>query len=474
MIIVTAKVGWPGKQDNTMNCVFPKALWYYLGAHRSFQLPSLNFGFMRISSLVGFLTGCTALFLLQSCGSDNPPSGSKGKESGSATAIEKAAPAANSIQYFFYLESSKSVEAYIAPANTRFHHAVNALQAFLNTHPSRKSFSIREIANMTYDVFPDASNEEVNRYFANLTPKAVEKHAAAAKANQSTSDLSQVIATVLEKTGPNDVSVLVSDCVVDTKNNGNNLASQQSYVQTLMNDQTHKSPLAVLILRDTSEFRNGTYYPPAGGRETLNGYRPYFMILAGQPVVVQQLAAGLAARPPFYAQSVLLGPQAPTPPATLLPPLGGLEYYAADPDGARNLIAKKARLSGPAKNFVLRLEADLSQVAATEADKLDPASYEVTPAHYQLRIEAKPHNNFTHVFTLSSPTLGAAHAVSVKMKNTLPQWIARYSSTHTGPIGGNPDQMDRTYGLQYLINGFADGLNALPYRFEMKPVQVMR
>ena len=430
---------------------------------------------MRIGYFPVLLAGFAALGCFSSCTSETDSDITSPPAPAPQTTQPNRAPLTSNLNYYFYLESSKSVEAYIAPANTRFHHAVNALQAFLNTHPSRKSFSIREIANIAYDVFPNASNKQVNQYFANLTPGAVEKHALAAKANQGTSDLSQVIATVLEKTGPNDVSVLVSDCVVDTKDNGNNLASQQSYVQTIVNDRSRKSPLAVLILRDTSEFRNGTYYPPAGGSEKINGFRPYFMILTGPPATVQKLAAELAARNPFYAQSVLIGPQAATPAATLLAPLGGLEYYAADPDGARNGIAKKARLSGPQKNFVLQLEADLSHVAATETDKLDTAHYEVAPANYRLSIRPHPRpGRYTHVLTLTSPSLGASHQVSVKMKNRLPTWVMQYSSTYTGPIQKKPEEHAKTYGLQYLIRGLAEGLNPTPYVFELKPVQVVR
>lgn len=430
---------------------------------------------MRVLSLPVLLAGFTAVFCFAGCQSE-PLEGTGKPEpdpqrSAGGGAISGNAP--SSLNYYFYLESSASINAYVAPANTRFHHAINRLQAFLNTHPSRKSFNIREIANIAYDVYPNANTEQVNRYFSNLTPDAIRKRADAAKANRTTSDLSQVIATVLEKNGANDVSVLVSDCVVDTKNNGNNLASQQSYVQSIVNDRARKSPIAALILRDTSEFRNGEYYPPAGGKETLNGYRPYFMILVGPPTAIGQLATELAAREPFYAQSVLLGPKAPTPATTLLPPMGGLEYYTADPDGAKNGIAKKARLSGPGKNFVLQVEADLSQVSATETDKMNPANYEVTPA-YRSAIQSKPRGRYTHVFTLTSPTLGPDHAVSVKMKSTLPAWVGRYSSTHTGSIKNNPAEMSKTYGLQYLIRGFAEGFNPTPYLFELKPVQVMR
>ncbi len=430
--------------------------------------------FMRILPSLVLPAAFTAVFCLTGCRSD-PPVGTGAPDpqlTAGSGPVSGNTPA--SLNYYFYLESSLSINAYIAPANTRFHHAVNQLQAFLNTHPSRKSFSIREISNIAYDVFPNATDAQVAAYFSNLTPAALQKHAAAAKANRTTSNLSQIIATMLEKTGPDDVSVLVSDCVVDTKDNGNNLASQQSQVQTMVSRRMSKSPLAALVLRDTSEFRNGEYYPPAGGKEILTGYRPYFLILTGPPTVVQQLATGLAARAPFYAQSVLLGPKAAPPATTLLPPMGGLEYYASDPESARNLIAKKARLSGPGKNFVLQIEADLSQVAATETDKQNPENYEVTPANYRLAIQPKTHGRYTHVFTLTSATLGPDHQVAVKMKSTLPNWVAQSSSTHTGFIKNNPAEMSKTYGLQYLIRGFAEGFNPSPYLFEMKQIQVRR
>lgn len=376
--------------------------------------------------------------------------------------------------YNFYLETSTSMLPYVAPPNTRFRNAVNQLQVFLNTRKGRQSFSIREIANIPYDVYPNATDAQVAQYFANLTPEAIGKRLRAAGANGATSDLSQIIATVLEKTGNTDVSALISDFVVDTKSTGNDLNSQQSHIQTIVNRRLAKTPLAALILRDTTEFRNGAYYPPNGGKEAISGYRPYFILLVGPPTAISTIAAELESRAPFFAQSVLLGPPAPTPAATLLPPLGGLDYYAADPESAKNLTAKKARLGGPGKNFVLRLEADLSNVIATEDYKRNVENYEVSPAQYSLQVTAQPHGRYTHVFTLTSPTLGAGHTVSIKLKNQLPSWVGQYGTTYAGPLKAKFPEMSRTYGLQYLIRGFAEGLNPTPYLATFQPVTVSR
>ncbi|RYD53007.1 MAG: hypothetical protein EOP52_02345 [Sphingobacteriales bacterium] len=406
---------------------------------------------------------------LQSCTADPPATGTTATGT-TAAATTQPFPA---LHYQFYLETSSSTDAYLSAGTTRFNSAINQLQAVLNTHEGRKSFSIYEIANVAYEVFPNATDEQVATYFSNLSKAAVDKHAAG-KASRTTSDLSTILATVLNATGPDDLSVLVSDCVVDTKTNGSNLASQQSHLQTIVSRRFGKSPLAALILRDTSAFRNGIYYPPAGGSEKITGDRPYFIILLGPPTAITRLSDELAARQPFYAQSVLLGPKAATPAATLLPPAGGLEYYAADPESAKSLIAKKARRNGPANNFVLQVEADLSAVPATESYKMNPSNYEVTPAGYEIKVTAKAHGRYTHVLQLSNPTLGAAHTVGVKLKNSLPVWVGQYSSEDPGPISKKPAEWAKTYGLAYLIRGFAEGFNPTPYIFELPPVQVTR
>lgn len=408
----------------------------------------------RLLLILPFLIGC--------CGQPTPPN-YQALDSSNKTEEIKTAP---TIKVF--VENSGSMDGYVKGA-TDFENAVYSYLSDLQLadlgvkKDSISSKNSMELYYINSKVLPFAP--DVKAFINALEPTVFRQRGG----NRGTSDMSEIIDTILAQTEDNDVSVFVSDCIFSPGNQyrvrdnaDEYIVAQQIGIKSHIVEKLAKNPdFSIVVMRLTSQF-NGIYYNKFDERQQINNERPFYMWLMGDraylKTILDEVALTQIKGKGVQNLFMISKPVSAVPYNISLPQPGNGKYEIAKSE--QNAITN-AKTDGKGGNsrFQVGISVDFSNILLPDEYLMNPDNYVVSNKAYGVEITKYSGPNqgrYTHTIKLNllQPVLSKG-TVKISLKNTLPQWINDYTD-ESGLDIHSVGAMEKTYGLKYLLGGVYD------------------
>ena len=290
---------------------------------------------------------------------------------------------------------------------------------------------------------------------------------------RGTSDMSNIIDTIISQTGENEVSILVSDCIFSpgkkykVKDNADEyIVAQQIGIKShIVEKLAQDSDFAIVVMRLTSQF-NGIYYNKFDDRQLINNERPFFMWIMGQRshlnTILKQVDLGQIKGKGVQNIFMISKPLNTIPYSLSLPQPGNGKYEIAKSD-AHTIANAKTDGKGGNSRFQVGISVDFSKILLPDEYLMNPDNYSVSNKAYGIEISKYTGPNqsrYTHTIKLNllQPILSKG-AVKISLMNTWPQWIDEYTDESGLDINAQ-GAMEKTYGLKFLLGGVYDAYSS--------------
>ena len=388
----------------------------------------------------------------------------------------------------FYLERSGSMTPYDSPNGDGSFKA--AIVQMLNNLPGNNEDNKIYVVNSSINAYPDGFSKFISDTNIFEATKGI--------GDPSYTDFGAIFTQLLDKTGEDELSILVSDMIYSTKdmigiNPQKVFAEAQGMANAVFKKQVQDK--AMLIVKMNGSF-SGPYYcynSPKGGK-SYTGRRPYYIVVVGSNQNIVRLTKDKNYLPfsnfselkgyenmylfetddvykPYYSFMLsnpdIRGRFAPEHgKETQIKDLTDMEV---DRNSGDIRLALAVDLSGmlidkdyltDVKNYQIDSDDKLEIKEIREINKND-----ITPA------EKKYIGSATHIFILGMNEIKNDQHVEIKLLNNLPSWIEETSSDDDTNVGvGNFSQT--TFGLKYLMQGiynsYKKNSKQNPYYFELE------
>ena len=175
-----------------------------------------------------------------------------------------------------YMENSGSMYGYVdIKQKSMFQQAVNKFLADIQTTGISKNFHLNYINESIID-----RGNDIDKFVENITASDIKK----APGNKTTTDLADMLKTVLENTSNDTVSIFISDCIFSPGRVNDPVAylnDQRTKILKNFSAYLDKNPnTMVMIYQLTSPFK-GTYYDYQNRGRQYEGDRPFYFIVIG-------------------------------------------------------------------------------------------------------------------------------------------------------------------------------------------------
>ena len=268
--------------------------------------------------------------------------------------------------------------------------------------------------------------------------------------NLGTSDIADVIKSVMQKTDDHTISLLVTDGIFSPgkgKNAQQYIVNQEIGIKNSFATFLEKEKNAAVIVYQLSSQFDGIYYDKIDTKIPFIGQRPFYIWVIGK---AKHLVALTRAVPEskFNGQgvqnvfSIMPGNQQVK--YAVNPSIGKFKKSKKDPQKTIESLEKDSH-TGKVKFAV---NVDFSGLLLDENYLLDTANYE-NSSKYALEIKPSSTKNmgYTHVLNFSSDKVYKG-TVSIKLKDKCPDWVERVNDDD-----GSTPAKGKTYGIKYQING---------------------
>lgn len=289
------------------------------------------------------------------------------------------------------------------------------------------------------------------------------------KADRKTTKLNDIIKLVLGQTNDSTVSILVSDCIYSIKDNDKKTSNEDKLedLKVETKNQFKNSSikdLSVLFIRLESRF-NGSYYDYNDAPISLKDCdRPYYMCVIGTDknlrkfmdiISIEELAG-------YSCHYYMSGKDFSNTFYTIVSKPFNKGRYVVDDFST-------IRLKNP-NDLQFAIAINLDGFPMSKEEKMDLANYvidgnfnkvDLVPIDSNIEKMLSPNeinniksNGCTHLLVVSSN--GFPSDFTIKVKPTIPEWVNELSSIDdTGISNDNKEELRKTFGISYFINGAA-------------------
>ncbi len=410
-----------------------------------------------------YYTICLALALL-SCGRSNNQNPAKENKTNNTQAQEDN----KKYNYNIYIENSESMFGYVN-GNTEFK---DVLVRFISDIVNNNLNNKLSLSFINDTICPQQTSKnnplEIQYFVQNLKPVNLQ--------NTSCTNNTSYLPNILEKsikTNPQDVNILISDCVFSSDKGSSTryLSIAKETVRTLLHKQIETNNIATVVYKFKSSFF-GKYFVESNNGQTIDipgTQRPYYVIITGPSASVNQFLTKIKVAETreyknYQNSFYLLTPNSSKPASKILINNNKKEGNYNLSKNAKDLIINNAKpfIDPETKEskFVFKVASNLSFVKADESYITNVSNYEITK---DFKIESIVKitdtsniitKGFDHIITLSSNKLNQTQTVQIKLKTKTPNWVAETGTEDDG----NPDEV-HTFGFSYLMEGVSQAYN---------------
>lgn len=382
-------------------------------------------------------------FILVSSCSNNRTKGSGGKITGSNSidSVQKEKPIIN-----VYIENSGSMDGYVKGV-TEFEQAVYSYLSDIKIAGLTDSLNLYYINSQ---VIPQGS--DIADFIDKLEPSSFK----AKGGNRGSSDLANVIETVLKETKIGQVAILVTDGIFSPgkgKDAQEYLIGQQIGIKRIFADYlSYNKNASVLVYQMHSNFK-GIYYNNVDSKTLTNQIRPYYIWIIGdlkqlaniKDIITYDKLKMFSADKNSNIFSAMNGIQKVK--YSINPSIGKFKKAKEN----SNCTIKKLEKDSRTGKVSFAVNVDFSNFLIDESYILDSRNYE-NSSEYEIEIKqaSKKNCGYTHVIHFSANRVYAGTVV-IKLKASIPNWI----EDSNDDIGKNAIPF-KTYGIKYQLNGVYD------------------
>ena len=346
-----------------------------------------------------------------------------------------------------YVENSGSMDGYVNGV-TEFE------QSVYNYLSDIKISRIADSLNLFY------INSRIIKYGSDIEDFILRLEPSSFKAkggDLGTSDISNVIKSVLQETNNNVISMLVTDGIFSPgkgKDANQYLVNQQIGIKGNVAEYINNNPNASIIIYQLSSQFNGRYYNYIDSPIQINTQRPFYIWVIGD---TEQLSILRSKVPESKFQgsgvqnmfSITTGNKSIDYAVKL-----GSGNFSLDKQNPKTAITDWKRDSkGLSANIAkFSVNADLSGFLLDDSYLMNEENYELSDKDFSLSISKAAGNQFgyTHTLNLSSEMVKKG-IFSIKLKSKVPQWIYDVNDDE-----GTTAVLGKTYGIKYQIQGVYD------------------
>ena len=376
--------------------------------------------------------------------------------------------------YNIYIDNSLSMGGYVN-GNTEFKDVLVRLSSDIVNNNLKKNLSLSFINDtICPQTSPTSTSAEIAFYIGSLSPGVL--------SSTNCKYVSSYIPNILEKlmrTNPQDVNILISDCVFSSEKGSSSiyLTSSREIVRTLFKNQIDSNGISTILFKFKSNF-SGNYFSESNkqGTKTIpisNSTRPYYILINGPSNAINNFLSNInISETPEYVgfqnSFYLLTPNSNKPNSKILRNIKKNEGSYEIQGSATDLIVYKAEPfldeSTRASKLVLKVASNLSFIKADESYLNNPSNYEITKNFHIDNIQKVTDTSnivtkgFDHIFTISTSKLDQSQTIQLKLKSKIPEWVINSSTL----IDNNPIdnvQKDQTFGFNYLVEGISTAYN---------------
>lgn len=288
-------------------------------------------------------------------------------------------------------------------------------------------------------------NGNLQTYVRNLTPSAF----ANAGGNRANTVIPNMIDTILCHTGANDVSIFVSDCILDIPNGAapDFLGITRTDIKNSVTLYLRNNPTGSIMIYQLESKCKGNYYPPKGGVCPIDTIRPYYMWIIGAK---EKLA---------YIKNKIDNSKIQHGVKNYCAFTTSGDVYCEVSKSAKNKFEAefKTKREG-AYNVTLKVDFNSS---------LQTDDYITNVKNYNLINGTDI--NITSVNAIKAPSDVLSHVINLTIKPksvpeylklnfcNLPGWVNQYNDNDGSSLEGHETQ---TFGLASLIGGVSDAYSA--------------
>lgn len=365
-----------------------------------------------------------------------------------------------------YVENSGSMYGYVK-GTTDFENAVYSYLsdiqlADLGEKPNNSSKNVMELNYINSQVIKHSP--DVEEFIKKLEPSTFRLRGG----NMGTSDMSDILKTILSQITENELAIFVSDCIFSpgnqykAKDNADDyLVAQQIGIKNHFFERINgNQDFSVVVLRLVSQF-NGTYYNKFDEKATINANRPYYVWLMGNRSNLKKVMneVDIDKIKGSGVQNIYMASKPMKSLSYGILPQQSIGNFKPDPANTKTSVlnAKPIKI-GKNTTFQLAIGVDFSQMLIPDEYLMNPNNYSVSNNAYRLEIVKNKNSlsSYTHIvkLILIEPIISKG-AIKITLNNSMPAWVEEYTDEVGLDINAE-GAMEKTYGLKYLIGGVYD------------------
>lgn len=368
-----------------------------------------------------------------------------------------------------YLENSGSMFGYVNGL-TEFEESVYSYLSDICLNSS-DSMSLFYINNR---IIPQAQKLSQTASIKDFIKKLSPNHFISAGGSLGTTDISEMMASILNKTNEKTVSIFISDCIFSPgkqKNAAEYLVTQQIGIKVAFADKLKKvKDFCVKAYRLNGKF-NGKYYNRWDKPTVIDDVRPFYILLMGREELINNITKkvpeekikGRGVEHSFTISNIthkvgyeIVG----------APKIGTFKKCMKNPK-YHIVNAGKANKGKNQGKFMFTIGIDFSRLPIANDYLLNPENYTLSSKDYELSVTtSKEKRKYSHLlsFTLNSKIHKPGKCdLKIALKKQIPSWIIQCTDEEGLNIREG-DAMIQTYGLKYLFEGiyeaFTNGDNS--------------
>ena len=339
-----------------------------------------------------------------------------------------------------YIENSGSMDGYVKGV-TEFESAVYNYLSDIKISNITDTLNLYYINSEIISYAQSADADVIEDFINKLEPNEFKKRGG----NRGTSDIADVIKSILKETKENNISILITDGIFSPgrgKDAEAYLVNQQIGIKNAMAEHLKKQPNSGLIIYQLFSKFDGTYYNKVDDRIQWKGQRPYYIWVFGQSDDLAKLREDVPEEK-FNGSGV----------QKMLTFVSGDQKinYSVVKSGTMSKKSSKTEIVGLEANrkgdVSFSVNASFRNLLLDDKYLLDVENYEVSD--YVLLVKTNVNSDiYTHTLTFKTDKKSRKNGdLLVRLKMQKPNWDDVNDSDGSKCVEG------KTYGVKYQIDG---------------------
>lgn len=361
-----------------------------------------------------------------------------------------------------YLENSASMDGYVKGV-TEFETAIYNLLGDFKISGLCDSLNLNYINKTIPYTKQNALPPDIQDFIEKLEPSVFKQRGG----DRSVSDLKNILSTVLKTVNNKNAAVLISDFVFSPgkKVNAQDYLNNQGVgIKIDFAEKLKEFDLSAIVIQLQSNF-DGLYYDKTDKPLAYKGKRSYYVWIFGS---TEQISSILDKKildniKGSYSNRLVLQSikeiSEPNYKILYSPKIGS---FSAKQLNAKIISDASASKDNQNKGlFGFNVAVDFSNSLQDANYFLDTDNYILSNTKYQLKVEIITDKNdasllgFTHLLKLQTSEL-REEVLKIEVVGKTPSWVFNSTSIDDSNILTDNSEQQKTFGLQYLIEGVSD------------------